>query len=72
MSTQLMNPSAPMGAITLFRVVDAIDHAFHAVVAWRRARATRLALSALSNDQLQDIGLERAEIADLATAIRRG
>jgi uncharacterized protein YjiS (DUF1127 family) len=41
---------------------------FAAVSAWKDARATRKALAALSDRELEDIGLSRADIDRVAQA----
>jgi uncharacterized protein YjiS (DUF1127 family) len=41
---------------------------FTAFIAWKDARATRKALSALTDRELEDIGLNRAEINRVANA----
>lgn len=53
---------APFGAITTYRAISAVSGAFRAVSAWNDARATRSALSKLSDRQLDDIGLCRGDI----------
>lgn len=47
------------------RFFAAFSALFGAVVAWNDARATRNALSALSDRELEDIGLTRADIDDV-------
>jgi uncharacterized protein YjiS (DUF1127 family) len=54
--------TAPLGAVATLRVVDAILNLKNSVVAWNEARETRKVLSRLSDDQLQDIGLTRADL----------
>ncbi len=61
----------PLGSITTFRVVSTFERAFDALSAWRNARANQKALRALSDRQLNDIGLHRGEIADVAEALAR-
>jgi uncharacterized protein YjiS (DUF1127 family) len=41
---------------------------FTAFIAWKDARATRKALSALTDRELEDIGLNRADIGRVAKA----
>lgn len=53
---------APYGAITTYRAINAVSRAFRAISAWNDARATRSALGNLSDRQLDDIGLCRADI----------
>ncbi len=66
MSAQINTRPAPFGAITTFRLTQAIEGAFGAAIAWRRARATEKALGKLSDKQLADVGLHRGEIIALA------
>ncbi|MCI5095670.1 MAG: DUF1127 domain-containing protein [Rhodobacteraceae bacterium] len=54
--------TAPLGAVATLRVVDAVLNLKNSVVAWNEARETRKVLSRLSDDQLQDIGLTRADL----------
>ncbi|MRU16060.1 DUF1127 domain-containing protein [Roseovarius sp. A21] len=50
--------AAPTGLIAFFA----------AFIAWKDARATRKALSALTDRELEDIGLNRADIDRVAKA----
>ena len=59
------NIHAPLGAATILHVVDAFSHAYETVVEWNERRKTRVLLSELSDAQLEDIGLVRADIAKL-------
>lgn len=54
--------TAPLGAVATLRVVDVVLNLKNSVVAWNEARETRKVLSRLSDDQLQDIGLTRADL----------
>ena len=54
--------SVPFGAISTYRALQAISAPFAAIAAWNDARMTRAALSRLSDRELDDIGLCRAEI----------
>ncbi len=56
------NTQAPLGAVTTLRVVDSILNLKNSVVAWNEARVTHKVLSRLSAEQLQDIGLTRADL----------
>lgn len=60
--------AVPLGSVTLFRLVMLVERAIDGVSAWRRARETRRQLSLLSDEQLDDIGLSRTEIALVASA----
>ncbi|SMO71447.1 DUF1127 domain-containing protein [Ruegeria faecimaris] len=59
------NIHAPLGAATILHVVDAFFGAFEKAADWNESRKTRNALSALSDEQLDDIGLCRADITTL-------
>lgn len=56
---------APFGAETTYRIVSALDTIVAAVSDWNNKRATRNALSALSDRELTDIGLSRADVERL-------
>ena len=59
------------GAPGLFgRIGAAVNTVFAAVVAWNDARATRNALAKLSDRELEDIGLVRGDIDEVATTER--
>lgn len=45
---------------------SALAKAYNAYDAWRTARATQVALSRLSDRELEDIGLSRGDIARVA------
>jgi uncharacterized protein YjiS (DUF1127 family) len=53
---------APLGAVSIFRFASLAVQAVGGFVAWNNARKTRNALYALSNRELDDIGLCRADI----------
>ncbi|KUJ78035.1 hypothetical protein AVO45_08695 [Ruegeria marisrubri] len=59
------NINAPLGAVTVLHVVDAIISAKNAIVEWNEARVTRKELSRLTDAQLDDIGLTRSDIAKI-------
>lgn len=54
--------SAPLGAITTYRFFDLLGNSLATLAAWNDARATRHALAKLSDRELDDIGLCRADI----------
>ena len=56
---------APFGAIATYRFVNAFSGLFAAVQAWNESRQTRAQLSRLSDRELDDIGLCRADIEQL-------
>jgi len=58
---------APAPSATLFNRLGAVLASLYAQVAdWRDAQATRIALSGLSDRELDDIGLVRGDIDDVA------
>ncbi|WP_424832120.1 DUF1127 domain-containing protein [Ruegeria sp.] len=59
------NIHAPLGAATILHVVDAFTGIFDRIVEWNASRKTRNLLSDLTDSQLDDIGLTRADIAKL-------
>ena len=61
-----LTQTAPFGAIAAHRFATVIWNAVDALRAWNDTRRTIAALSALNANQLNDIGLTRADIADLA------
>ena len=60
-----VNVSAPVGAVSILRVVDFALALKNQLVAWNEMRLTRRALSELSDAQLADIGLSRHQIFDM-------
>lgn len=54
--------AAPVGAVTVLRAVDFFFNVKSAMVSWKDARETRKALSELTDAQLDDIGLSRADV----------
>lgn len=57
------NIHAPLGAVTVLRVVDAMANVKNTIVEWYEARETRKVLAQLTDAQLEDIGLDRSDIA---------
>ena len=62
MAATLTSRPAPMGAITVFRMVKLVSHAATAFQTWNSGRVTRKALGKLSSRELDDIGLCRGDI----------
>ena len=62
MATFETSRTAPLGAITVFRIVQSVNAAGTAFRMWNAARMTRKALSKLSIRELDDIGLCRGDI----------
>ncbi|GAA6194830.1 DUF1127 domain-containing protein [Pseudophaeobacter sp.] len=59
------NLHAPLGAVSVLRLVDGIMNFKTNLVEWNESRQTRKALSQLSAAQLEDIGVTRADIDKL-------
>jgi len=62
MAFAVTNTQAPLGAVATLRVVDSIFNLKNSAVTWNEARVTRKLLSRLSTEQLQDVGLTRADL----------
>jgi len=54
--------AAPLGAVTIHRIVSAVSDLAVAIRDWNDARRTAAALSRLNADQLEDIGLTQGDI----------
>ena len=57
--------SVPFGAVS-FSIVNGVDSFFSGIVGAYRAHKTEKTLRSLSNAQLEDIGLERADLHTVA------
>ena len=57
--------TAPLGAISVFRMVQFVTGSSSAFLSWNSRRVTRNALSKLSNRELDDIGLCRGDIENI-------
>jgi uncharacterized protein YjiS (DUF1127 family) len=62
MATYETSRTAPLGAITVFRMVQSVSNVTGLFQVWNSGRVTRNALSKLSNRELDDIGLCRGDI----------
>jgi len=62
MAFAVTNTHAPLGAVATLRVVNSILNLKDSAVAWNEARVAHKVLSRLSAEQLQDIGLTRANL----------
>jgi uncharacterized protein YjiS (DUF1127 family) len=62
--------TAPFGAIATYSFVRFISNIANSVMAWNDARVTRIALGKLSDRELDDIGLTRGDINDIAGSHR--
>jgi uncharacterized protein YjiS (DUF1127 family) len=58
--------SRPAGTAFGGRILGVAASALHAVAAWNNARITRNSLSRLSDRELDDIGLSRGDIENIA------
>jgi len=56
---------APFGAIAAFHIISRIEAALNKLVDWNAKRSTERTLSALSDRELEDIGLSRGDIHNL-------
>ena len=59
----------PLGAVSTLRVVSLFERGIDALVEWRNARVTASVLRNLSDQQLDDIGLHRGEIARVSASL---
>ncbi len=62
MAAYVTSAPAPMGAATVYRMVQSVSHVAANVQAWNAGRMTRKALHKLSARELDDIGLCRGDI----------
>lgn len=62
---------APFGAVAAYAFVQFAASLREKFGAWRETRATRNALSRLSDRELADVGLTRADIDRVAAGYRR-
>lgn len=62
MTTITATYAAPFGAITTYRVIHAIETAINSLITWNTHRKTFKMLNALSTQNLEDIGLTRADL----------
>ncbi|WP_316015762.1 DUF1127 domain-containing protein [Roseobacter sp. HKCCA0434] len=64
-------PFAPFGAETVYRVVSRVETAWLALRNAPLARITSRSLNTLSNRELEDVGLSRADIHKLSRRMLR-
>jgi len=62
MAATMTSRPAPMGAITVYRLVQSLTQVAHSFQTWNAGRVTRNALGKLSARELDDIGLCRGDI----------
>ncbi|MEM9010346.1 MAG: DUF1127 domain-containing protein [Pseudomonadota bacterium] len=60
---------APFGALTVARTIAAFERGLESYRGWRQAARTAQDLHALSDRQLDDIGLFRGEIETVASRL---
>lgn len=58
--------AVPFGAVSTYRIVNAFESVFGQITGAYHAYKTEKSLNKLSGDQLEDIGLERAQIKEVA------
>ncbi len=56
---------APLGAASILHSAETVSQVYYTVLNWNQNRKTRKALSRLTDAQLEDIGLDRADIANI-------
>ncbi len=66
MAIQATTTTAPFGAITIFSTISKLETVWTSLVEWNRRRKTVAALNALSDHELNDIGLHRSNIDEMA------
>jgi len=71
MSSRQIVRTAPLGSIAIFHLVAGVERLFAATAAWRNARITERELHKLSDQQLEDVGLFRGQISDIADELSR-
>jgi uncharacterized protein YjiS (DUF1127 family) len=70
MATIETSRRAPLGAVTTYRAVQGATSVLASLAAWNDARVTRKALGRLTDRELDDIGLCRADIDVISTLPR--
>ena len=54
--------TAPFGAVTTFRAVGVVESVIESIKTWNTKRRTRVVLNTLTDRELDDIGLCRADL----------
>lgn len=62
----------PLGAVSTLRIVNVFDTMVSNFKVWNATRKTTNALRELSDNQLQDIGIERHKIDAVASRVTLG
>ena len=66
MAAQDFNRTAPFGAIAIHNFISSLEKLASGVNDWNTRRKTIATLNALSDHELEDIGLYRSEIHQIA------
>lgn len=61
---------APFGAETAYHFVGRLETVWEKFAVWNQTRKTANSLSALSDHELEDIGLSRGDIARVSASIK--
>ena len=62
----IQNRPVPLGSIGIFNVVSGVEGLLRRLREWNARRITVARLHRLSDDQLDDIGISRADVAAIA------
>ena len=65
MATYQNTVSQPFGSTVILRIVNVLENAVSATIAWNQARATKAELSKLTTRELADIGLTRGDVNNI-------
>lgn len=65
-----LDTSRPAAQLNGGFLTTVFTNVFGAAIAWNDARVTRNALAQLTDRELDDVGLTRADLRDIATIIR--
>ena len=71
MATMNQTNAAPFGAISTYRATRAVEAAVNSLVMWRAKRKTYSMLDRLTNRELEDIGMTRADVEAMNTGFFR-
>lgn len=70
MAVQDTTRVAPFGAVSVFRAVSNVEGFIASFSEWNQRRLTVKALSKLSRRELEDIGLSRGDVEDMASGFK--
>lgn len=71
MAIQTQTKAAPFGAISVFRGAQAVDNIANTFRSWNEARRTMNELYQLTDRELNDLGIARGEIREIAKRASR-